>query len=182
MLQLQILPVLTWNPGTPLSTPLGITISTTHKPFRVFHVFGLDHKRMSDVCERCLIRTKSTTENQYVSLRSSVIQCQGWKVEQISFITGARSVDIQDLIKNLKFFRVPEPSISSIYSKLSMRTFDVYANILKCMYNTRFSGGAPRSEVSADAQPTPSVVTSFPHTIVTLPNQIILNDGRRVLR
>ena len=53
----------------------------------------LEHKRMSDVCERYLVRAKSTSENQYASLRSAistVIQRQGWKVEQISFITGAR--------------------------------------------------------------------------------------------
>ncbi len=83
-----------------------------------------------DVCERYLVRAKSTTENQYASLRSAistVIQCQGWKVEQISFITGARSVEKQDLSKNLKFFRVPEASINSIYSKLAMRVFDVYS-------------------------------------------------------
>ncbi len=110
--------------------------------------------------------------NQYASLRSAistVIHRQGWKVEQIIVITGARSVDKQDLSKNLKFFRVPEASINSIYSKLTMRVFDVYANILKCMYNTRFSGGATRSEVSSDAQPTPFVVTSLTHTIDTLP-------------
>ncbi len=64
----------------------------------------LEHKRMSDVCERYLVRSKSTVENQYVSLRSAistVIQCQGWKVEKISFITGTRSVDKQDLSKNI---------------------------------------------------------------------------------
>jgi hypothetical protein len=77
---------------------------------------SLEHKRMSDVCNRYLIRSKSTDENQYVSLRgviSTVIQCQDWKVEQISFITDARSVDKQDLNKNLIFFRVPEASINS---------------------------------------------------------------------
>ncbi len=132
----------------------------------------LEHKRMSDVCDRYLIRAKSTAENQYASLRgaiSTVIQRQGWKVEQISFITAARSVEKQDLTKNLKFFRVPEVSINSIYSKLAMRAFDVYANILKCMYSTRLSGGATRSEVSPDAQLTPCVVTSLTHTIDTLP-------------
>jgi hypothetical protein len=126
---------------------------------------------MSDICDRYLIRAKSTAENQYASLRSAistVIQRQGWKVEQISFITGARSVDKQDLSKNLKFFRVPEASINSIYSKLAMRVFDVYANILKCMYSTRFSGGATRSEASSETQPIPLVVTST-HTIGTLP-------------
>jgi hypothetical protein len=127
---------------------------------------------MSDVCERYLVRVKSTAENHYASLRSvisTVIQRQGWKVEQISFITGARSVDKQDLSKNLKFFRVPEASINSIYSKLAMRVFDVYVNTLKCMYNIRSSGGTTRSEASSDAQPTPFVVTSLTNTIDNLP-------------
>jgi hypothetical protein len=61
-------------------------------------------------------------------------------VELISFATGSRSVNKQDLWKNLKNFQVAEASIQSIYSKLAMRVFDVYANILKCMYSTRFSG------------------------------------------
>jgi hypothetical protein len=129
----------------------------------------LDHKRMSDCCERYLVRAKSTAEN-HVSLRSAIstaIQRQGWKVEQTSFVTGARSVDKRDFSKNL--FRVPEASINSIYSKLAMRAFDVYANILKCMYSTRFSGGATRSEASSDAQPTPCVATSLTHPINTLP-------------
>ncbi len=78
-------------------------------------------------------------------------------------------MDKQDLSKSLKFFRVPETSINSIYSKLEIRVFDVYTNILKCMYNTRFSGGATRSEASPNAQPTPFVVTSLTHTINTLP-------------
>jgi hypothetical protein len=131
----------------------------------------LEHKRMSDCCEHYLVRTKNTAENQYVSLRSvisTVIQRQRWKV---SFITGARSVDKQEFRNNMKFFGVPEASISisSIYSKLTMRTFDVYANILKCMYSTRFNGGATRSEVSSDAQPTPCADTSFTHPIHILP-------------
>ena len=91
------------------------------------------------------------------------------KVDQISFITGARSADKRDFSKNMRFFRVPEAGINSIYSKLAMRTFDVYANILKCMYSTRFNGGATRSESSLDAQPTPCVVTSLTHPISTLP-------------
>jgi hypothetical protein len=61
---------------------------------------------MSDVCDRYLIRAKSTAENQYAFLRSAIgdaIQRQGWKVEQITFVTGSRSVNKQDLRKNLKF-------------------------------------------------------------------------------
>ena len=123
-------------------------------------------------CEHYLVRVKNTAENQYASLRSAistVIQRQSWKVDQVSFITGARSVDKQDFRNNMKFFGVPEASISSIYSKLAMRTFDVYANILKCMFSTRFNGGATRSEASSDAQPTPCVDTSFTRPIHTLP-------------
>jgi hypothetical protein len=103
----------------------------------------LEQKRMSDCCEQYLVRANNTTENQYASLRSAistVIQRQSWKVDQVSFITGARSVDKRDFRNNMKFFGVSEASISSIYSKLAMRTFDVYANILKCMYSTRFNG------------------------------------------
>ena len=77
----------------------------------------LEHKRMSDCCEHYLVRAKQTVDSQYASLRSAigtVIQRQGWKVDQVSFITGARSVDKQDFRKNLKFFGVPEASISSI--------------------------------------------------------------------
>ena len=33
-----------------------------------------------------------------------------------------------------RFFQIPETSIESIGSKLTMRIFDEYANILKCMY------------------------------------------------
>jgi hypothetical protein len=78
-------------------------------------------------------------------------------------------VNKQDLSKNLKFFRVPEASINSIYSKLAMRSFDVYANILKYTYRNRFTLGATRSEDSSDALPTPIVVTSLTHTVDTLP-------------
>jgi hypothetical protein len=127
---------------------------------------------MSDCCEHYLVRAKKTAENQYASLHSdisTVIQRQSWKVDQVSFITGARSVDKQDFRTNMKFFGVPEASISSIYSKLAMRTFDVYANILKCMYSTRFNGGGTRSEASTDAQPTPCVDTALTHPISTLP-------------
>jgi hypothetical protein len=58
--------------------------------------------------------------------------------------------------------------IQSIYSKLAMRVFDVYANILKCMYSTRFTGGPSRLEASPDAQPTPIVITPLSsRTMVT---------------
>jgi len=125
---------------------------------------------MSDVCDNYLTRAKRTAENQYTSLRSAlsaVIQRQGWRVEQIGFITGARSVNKQDLSRNLKYFKVPETSIQAIYSKLTMRVFDVYANILKCMYSTRFSGGPSKMEASPEAQSTPIVATPLLRTIDT---------------
>ena len=59
------------------------------------------------------------------------------------------------------------PSIQSIYSKLEMRVFDVYANILKCMYSTRFSGASTKSEASPEAQSTPIIVTPLIRTIDT---------------
>ena len=91
----------------------------------------LEHKRMSDVCDRYLTRGRHTVEDQYVSLHSvvsEVIHRQDWKIDQISFITGAFSVNKQNLSKNIKFFIVTEGNIHSIYSKLVMRVFDVYAN------------------------------------------------------
>ena len=124
-----------WSDGIAVLPPVGDTTGT-------FCI--LEHKRMSDVCERYLARAKSTAENQYASLRSAISQRQGWKIEQISFITGARLVDKRDFNTNMKIFKVPEASINSIYSKLAMRVFDVYVNTLKCMYSIRFSGGTTR--------------------------------------
>ena len=105
----------------------------------------LDFKLMSDVTDQYLIRARSRTENQHESLRRALgatLQHQGWQVEQVSFIAGSRSLNEQDLRKNLKFFQVPEASIESIGSKLAMRIFDENANILKCMHSTRFNGGS----------------------------------------
>ena len=66
----------------------------------------LEFKRMSNVCDRYLTRAKLTAENQYESLRSAiseVIHRQGWRVEQISFVTGAhRSVNKQDFSPYLR--------------------------------------------------------------------------------
>ena len=86
-------------------------------------------------------------------------------MEQISFIVGDRSLNEQDLRENLmyrkyiRFFQVPEASIESIGSKLAMRIFDEYPNILKYMYSTRFNGGSTRVGTSLEAQPTPETTT-----------------------
>ena len=81
-------------------------------------------------------------------------------------MTGSRSLNEQDLRKNLKFFQVPEASIESIGSKLGMRIFDEYTNILRCMYSTRFNGGPSGSGSSTEDHqslktPTPSVIRSL---------------------
>ena len=57
------------------------------------------------------------------------MQSQGWKVEQVSFITGARSFNEKELKKNLTFFEVPPASIEPIRAKLAMKIFDEYANM-----------------------------------------------------
>jgi hypothetical protein len=51
----------------------------------------------------------------------------------------------------------------------NIRCHTSYSNILKCMYSTRFNGGATGSEVSTDAQLTPCVDTTLTHPINTLP-------------
>jgi hypothetical protein len=58
---------------------------------------------------------------------------QGWSVSQRSFITGARSLNEQDLHDNLAYFKVPKAGIESIRSKLAFKIFDEYVNILKGM-------------------------------------------------
>ena len=67
----------------------------------VFYI--LEYKHMSDVTDQYLLWVRLKTENQYVSLRRSLrdkIRRQGWKVEQIIFIEGARSLNEQELRKN----------------------------------------------------------------------------------
>ena len=87
--------------------------------------------------------------------RNLTLQHQGWKVEQISFIAGSRSLNEQDLRKNLKFFQVPEASIEAIGSKLVMKIFDEYVNILRCMYIIRFNGDPSRTGSSHEDNPIP---------------------------
>ena len=51
---------------------------------------------MSDVTSHYIVRAKRVAEAQYSSLRSALtitMQRQGWKVEQVSFIAGARSLN-----------------------------------------------------------------------------------------
>ncbi len=102
----------------------------------------LEHKRMSDVCDQYITRAKHTEEDQYLSLHSTIST-------------------------NMKFFNVSEDNIQSTYSKLVMRVFDVYTNVLKYMYNTRFNGGQTTLEASPEVQPTPIVVNPLIRTMTT---------------
>ncbi len=100
----------------------------------------LEFKRMSDVTSRYTLRAKRSAEAQYESLRSVLditMQRQGWKIEQVSIIAGARSLNEEDLKKNVTYFEVPPASIEPIRTKLVMKIFDEYTNILKGMYSIR---------------------------------------------
>ena len=103
---------------------------------------------MSDVTNQYLVWARLKTEDQYSSL----------------FIHTSVN---EQLRKNLKFFQVPEARIESIYSMLTMRVFDVYANILKCMYSTLFNGGLASSGSSSETQSTSNAVPPRIHTLDT---------------
>jgi hypothetical protein len=68
-------------------------------------------------------------------------------VEKISF--GARSLNEEELKKNLEYFKVPSASVEPIRTKLAMMIFDEYANILKGMYSIRFNGRSDLGGTSA---------------------------------
>ncbi len=81
-------------------------------------------------------------EDQYASFRtalSKTLQHQTWEVDQVSFITVARSLNEEDLRKNLQVFEVPQAGIETIRSKLVMTLYNEY--VLKGMYSARFNGG-----------------------------------------
>ncbi len=112
----------------------------------------LEFKRMSDVTSHYIVRGKRIAEAQYESLRSALaitMQRQGWKVEQVSFIAGARSLNEEELKKNLTYFEVPPVSMEPIRAKLAMKIFDEYANILKGMYSIRCNGRSDHGGTSA---------------------------------
>ena len=111
----------------------------------------LEFKRMSDVTSHYIVRAKRVAETQYTSLRSALaitMNRQGWKVEQVSFIAGARSLNEEELKTNLTYFEVPPVSIEPIHVKLAMKIFDEYANILKGMYSIRFNRRSDHGDTS----------------------------------
>ena len=98
---------------------------------------------MSDVTNHYIVRAKREAETQYESLRSVLVktmQRQVGMVQQVSFVTGARSLNEEELKKNLEYFKVPSGSVEPIRTKLAMKIFDENANILKGMYSIRFNG------------------------------------------
>jgi hypothetical protein len=73
---------------------------------------------------------------QYASTKSALektLGFHGWTVSQKSFIAGARSLNEKDWHDNLAYFKVPQAGIDSMRSKLDLKIFDEYANILKGM-------------------------------------------------
>jgi hypothetical protein len=111
----------------------------------------LEFKFMSDVTRHYIVRAQLEAEVQYSSLKSALTMTmnrQGWKVEQVSFISGARSLNDEELKKNLTFFEVPSASIETIHSKLAMKIFDEYANILKGIDSIRYNGRSDHGDTS----------------------------------
>jgi hypothetical protein len=129
----------------------------------------LEFQRMSCVTDQYVKRAKHVAEAQYAPIKSALQQTlglQGWTVNQISFIAGARSLNEEDLHDNLAYFKVPQAGIDSIRSKLAFKIFDDYANILKGMYSTRFNG-RPKNKGDHDLMdtapggPSPPLITSL---------------------
>ena len=77
----------------------------------------LEFKCMSDVTRHYIVQTKRVAESQYASLKSTLVitmQRQGWKVEQVSFIVRARSLNEEEIKKNLTYFEVrPDHGVTS---------------------------------------------------------------------
>ena len=74
----------------------------------------LEFKLMSDVTSHYIVNDKRVPEAQYTSLRSALVmtmQCQDWKVEQVSFVAGARSLNEKEVKKNVTFFKYTKGQI-----------------------------------------------------------------------
>ena len=125
---------------------------------------------MSDVTSHYTVRVERVVESQYASLRSALsitMQHQGWKVEQVSFIGGARSLNEEELKKNLAYFEVPSASVEPIHAKLAMKIFDEYANILMGIFSIRFNGRPDHEGTSARQ------VAEVPTTGTLQPSQLV---------
>ena len=124
---------------------------------------------MSCVTDQYVRRARNVEEAQYASIKSALERTlgpQGWIVSQRSFIAGARSLNEKNLHDNLAYFKVPEADIDSTRSKLDLKIFDEYANILKGMYSTRFNGrqkntGDHDQMDTTPGGPSPPLITSL---------------------
>ena len=79
---------------------------------------------MSDVTNHYIVRAKREEEAQYVSLRSALtktIQHHGWMVEQVSFVEEARSLNEEELKKNLEYLKVPSGRVEPNRTKPDMK-------------------------------------------------------------
>ena len=93
-----------WN-----KRPDGVAFKMTTKT-KTGVICLLEFKRMSDVTSHYIVRGKHEPEAQYSSLRSALAMTmnrQDWEVEQVSFVAGARSLNEEELKKNLTFSRFP---------------------------------------------------------------------------
>ena len=124
---------------------------------------------MSCVTDQYVKGAKQVAEAQYAPIKSALqktLGFRGWTVNQISFLTGARSLNEKDLHDNLAYFKVQQAGIDSIRSKLAFKIFDEYVNNLKGMYSTRFNG-RPKNKGDHDQMDTtpggssPPLITSL---------------------
>ena len=78
---------------------------------------------MSHVTDQYLESVRHVTEEQYACLTEigpgKTLQLQVG-VQQVSFIEGARSLNEEDLRKNLPVFNVPQTDIDEIRLKVAM--------------------------------------------------------------
>ena len=65
--------------------------------------------------------------------------------------------------RNLEYFKVPSGRVEPIRTKLTMKTFNEYANILKGMYSIRFNGRSDHGDTPTHPTlgTTPPLINSF---------------------
>ena len=88
---------------------------TTEKIGEFVIMKGLEFRRMSCVTEEYVTRTRNVSVTQYVSINSALDRTlgpQGWSVRQKIFITGAQSLNEQDLQENLDMYILLSLSLS----------------------------------------------------------------------
>jgi hypothetical protein len=89
----------------------------------------------------------------------SLLGITGYVITEVRWIVRWSGCD-----KFLKYFKVPQTGIETKRSKLVMKTFDEYTNILKGMYSTRFNDRPTGSDTcilyhSVPHGPIPSLIS-----------------------